>query len=644
MSKSHETCILSDGRTVKFLLQRRDGRDPFYNVRFVGPVKNRVERSTKCANLKAARDVACRIIREEYSPETTFAVISWDDAIARMTAAMEAQNLRERSIREYLAAIRTLRKVYPTLPGPTAITEALAKQFKVVRQQKELNLSPRTVAGNIDNLSIIWAKWFRDELRILDKNPWDAVELPKQDKLTPRLIEPEEERAFFAWLSQRWNGWRLPVLFLEVKGLIGCRVHELCAVKSADFRDGRLTFTAMTTKGRKSRKAKLPEPICRELEALAGPVYLWERHSDQLRDFHRKKGNPNHAKSVKEFTPERLMRFLQREVSDYFDAHPDLRPFTLHDFRRMAMSTAKMAGVSYDDAAITFGCHPETMRQHYLVLDEVAIADSVLDRVQRAKGVESTENSTGQGPKCTNGQVHENASMKSGRIIAIGDIHGCSVALSALIQAIDPAPEDTVVFLGDYIDRGPDSRGVLDQVIALAERCSVVPLLGNHEEMLLAALEGPSEVRFWLKFGGMEALASYGYRSGQEPRPADLPTLIPAGHLEFIRKCRDFFEMPSHIFVHAYYDPDRPLHEQSKEGMRWASLPCIPKPHSSGKVAIVGHSEQRTGEILDLGFLKCIDTCCQGGGWLTALDVGNGKVWQANTAGQMRRGVSELST
>jgi serine/threonine protein phosphatase 1 len=75
--------------------------------------------------------------------------------------------------------------------------------------------------------------------------------------------------------------------------------------------------------------------------------------------------------------------------------------------------------------------------------------------------------------------------MTEGRIIAIGDVHGFSAALAALVRAINPAPLDTLVFLGDYIDRGPDSRGVLGQVIALAERCIVLPLLGNDEEMLL---------------------------------------------------------------------------------------------------------------------------------------------------------------
>lgn len=225
----------------------------------------------------------------------------------------------------------------------------------------------------------------------------------------------------------------------------------------------------------------------------------------------------------------------------------------------------------------------------------------------------------------------------SSRIIAIGDVHGCSLALKALLEAINPGPEDLLITLGDYIDRGPDSRGVLDQLIALHERCALVPLLGNHEEMLLAALGGgQSELNFWFKFGGLAALASYGRSNGQDIRPGDLRTLISSEHLRFIKGCRDYFETVGHIFVHAYYEPDRPLSEQSWGGLRWASLPPVPARHRSGKVAIVGHTPQKNGEILDLGFLKCIDTFCHGGGWLTALEVRTGQVWQANERGELR--------
>jgi serine/threonine protein phosphatase 1 len=182
--------------------------------------------------------------------------------------------------------------------------------------------------------------------------------------------------------------------------------------------------------------------------------------------------------------------------------------------------------------------------------------------------------------------------MTEGRTIAIGDVHACSAALAALVRGIDLTELDTLVFLGDYIDRGPDSRGVLEQVIGLAERWSVVPLLGNHEEMLLAALEGQSELRYWLKFGGTEALASSGYKGGAELRPADLRSLIPAEHLQFIKGCRDYFETVRHIFVHAYYEPDRPLH-QRWGGLRWASLPPVPARHCSGQG---GHRRSHSAE------------------------------------------------
>src|SRR3954470_21124681 len=130
-----------------------------------------------------------------------------------------------------------------------------------------------------------------------------------------------------------------------------------------------------------------------------------------------------------------------------------------------------------------------------------------------------------------------------GRLFAVGDVHGCSTALRTLIEAINPQPEDTIVTLGDYIDWGPDSRGVIDLLIGLSGRCNLVPLLGNHEEMLLAALESGSELRYWLQFGGEETLNSYQYDGGRD--------MIPERHVRFIRNCRDFYETPTHVFFHA---------------------------------------------------------------------------------------------
>src|SRR5437773_9250836 len=105
----------------------------------------------------------------------------------------------------------------------------------------------------------------------------------------------------------------------------------------------------------------------------------------------------------------------------------------------------------------------------------------------------------------------------SSRTIAIGDIHGCSRALQAIVEAIQPAADDTLVLLGDYVDRGPDSRGVLDFLLEQEERCRVVPLLGNHELMLLDALENPNVIGPWMECGGNATMRSYDGRLANIP-------------------------------------------------------------------------------------------------------------------------------
>ncbi len=215
----------------------------------------------------------------------------------------------------------------------------------------------------------------------------------------------------------------------------------------------------------------------------------------------------------------------------------------------------------------------------------------------------------------------------SGRIIAIGDIHGYAEALAALIDVVRPEADDTVVPVGDYVDRGPDSPRVLDDLIALAARCRLIPLLGNHDEMLLDLYHGEAGLEDWLSWGGEETLQAYG---------CSHPCQIPERHIEFLEACVTYHETERHFFVHASYDPELPLDSQEPDMLRWASIRSRPPgPHISGKIAIVGHTVQRDGRILDLGYLKCIDTGCYCGGWLTALDVQTGQVWQADAEGRM---------
>ena len=213
------------------------------------------------------------------------------------------------------------------------------------------------------------------------------------------------------------------------------------------------------------------------------------------------------------------------------------------------------------------------------------------------------------------------------RTIAIGDIHGCAAALAALMAAIKPTDQDTLVFLGDYIDRGPDSRGVIEQILGLRKECRVVPLLGNHEIMFLGSLERGTDGAAWLQYGGRETLASYNWAIEN----------IPANHLEFLKGLQRFHETPTHFFVHANYIADIPFAEQPDYALFWEHLfAALPAPHESGKIAVVGHTAQRTAEIMDLGHVLCIDTYCHGGGWLTALDVDTRDIWQADKQGTMR--------
>lgn len=214
------------------------------------------------------------------------------------------------------------------------------------------------------------------------------------------------------------------------------------------------------------------------------------------------------------------------------------------------------------------------------------------------------------------------------RRFVIGDIHGCAKALRALIEAIEPGVDDEIVFLGDYIDRGPDSRDVVQQILDLRQRCHVVPLRGNHEIMLLSvALRGMDD-EVWLENGGAATVASYG---GSLSR-------IPPDHLELFQQLEPYYETSDTIFVHAGYDPLLDMHEQSAATTYWNHLPLpLPPPHKSGKRVIVGHTPQPSGVVLDGGHVMGLDTYCFGGGYLTAFETHTREMIQANLHGHLRR-------
>ncbi len=215
-----------------------------------------------------------------------------------------------------------------------------------------------------------------------------------------------------------------------------------------------------------------------------------------------------------------------------------------------------------------------------------------------------------------------------GRILAIGDIHGCDVALETLLPTLAITADDSVVVLGDVVDRGPGTRQVVEQLLQLREECRLVFILGNHEEMLLAAVEKGESVEAWLRYGGTATLFSY----GGDPRK------IPPAHLDFLRSGIDYWETDDELFIHANLDPLKKLDEQTAEWLRWTHLSGHEDRHSSGKRIVCGHTPQKEGLPLAREGWICIDTYACGSGWLTCLDVHSNAYFQANQAGSSRTG------
>jgi serine/threonine protein phosphatase 1 len=222
------------------------------------------------------------------------------------------------------------------------------------------------------------------------------------------------------------------------------------------------------------------------------------------------------------------------------------------------------------------------------------------------------------------------------RTLAIGDIHGCLRSLDALLAEINPQPEDLVVALGDYVDRGPDSKGVLERMLWLRGRCRCVALKGNHDLMMLAARRDTEHFEEWLRCGGEQTLESY--RAGRDWQ--SFAEAIPERHWRLLRdECVPYHETDTHFFVHANAYPDLPLAEQPAHMLYWERLEeGAWRPHESGKAMICGHSLQRSGRPLVLDGAVCLDTWVYGEGWLTCLDVDREVYWQANERGERRMG------
>jgi serine/threonine protein phosphatase 1 len=197
------------------------------------------------------------------------------------------------------------------------------------------------------------------------------------------------------------------------------------------------------------------------------------------------------------------------------------------------------------------------------------------------------------------------------RVYVIGDIHGRSDLLDRMVALIsrdleaDPAGDCLTVTLGDYIDRGPDSRGVLDRLVRNPFPTRLVALKGNHEALLEAFLDDPSVVEHWRHLGGLETIHSYRVPVGElmvGKNYADAATAlraaIPDEHFAFLASLKTSIVVDRYFMCHAGVRPGIPLDRQSVEDLLWIRDEFLSSTTDFGKIVVHGHTPTERPEIL----------------------------------------------
>ncbi len=210
------------------------------------------------------------------------------------------------------------------------------------------------------------------------------------------------------------------------------------------------------------------------------------------------------------------------------------------------------------------------------------------------------------------------AESAGGRLLAVGDIHGCLDRLRRLMARVEPQISDRVVFLGDYIDRGPDGRGVIDYLLDFGRRFPLsVFLKGNHEAMFLDFLAGRNQMLF-LYNGGGTTLLSYREEGGVR---------VPKTHLDFLETLRPAFTTEDFIFVHAGLRPGLPLEGQEERDLLWIRDEFIASDYDWGQTVVFGHTPLQQPL---LGTNKIgLDTGAVYGRALTCCDVRRRLCWHS---------------
>ncbi len=256
---------------------------------------------------------------------------------------------------------------------------------------------------------------------------------------------------------------------------------------------------------------------------------------------------------------------------------------------------------------------------------------------------------------------------KYNRVLVVGDIHGCAIALKTLLREVQPQLDDLVITLGDCVDRGFASYEVLETLISLHALGILVPLRGNHEMLLLLncrkrdgslhkhdhisprqlfvdAQSSNLKLRMdkikmsgltsnWQKCGSLATIESYMQAN------CDGLAVMPNHHFHFLEHdCVDWHELDNFVFVHGGVSTSEPVEKTDIQLLHWKRTNSLTEPlHCSGKTVVCGHNVQANGRPTLGENAICLDTGVCYGGWLSCLDLNSGECWQANEQGKLAK-------
>jgi serine/threonine protein phosphatase 1 len=214
------------------------------------------------------------------------------------------------------------------------------------------------------------------------------------------------------------------------------------------------------------------------------------------------------------------------------------------------------------------------------------------------------------------------------RFFIVGDIHACPQELETLLTSLALQSEDRLVCLGDYVDRGPGAREVVELLLGLKAEgvCDMIFLKGNHEDMFLDFLDYPGRYgEAFLFNGGNTTIQSYGLPATLAGREA--AAALPPAHLAFFLSLQTTFPAEETLCVHAGVNPLRPLDQQNEEDLLWIRQEFIFHPHSFPYTVVFGHTPHREA-FFDLPYKVGIDTGLVYGGKLSCLEMTEKKLFQ----------------